>query len=125
MKNVMMPLRNSSPNSLGMRVAHICQGEDIIVGGSVSVARALISEQRKLGIDARLVVLYNGVDEVKRESDDVPIIRCEVSRNSRWLKGIMVLNRSLRTFEPHLIHHHDGVLWPRFATIALKRPIVT
>lgn len=105
-----------------MIVAHICQSNDANIGGSLVVARALIRAQRSLGIDARLVCLYDsGSTEGGEATDEF----CQVSRHSRWLLGIPTLRAKLRKLSPAIIHHHDGLLWPRIATAGLGIPLVT
>ncbi len=108
-----------------MRVAHICQIADPNIGGSLTVARALIKAQRKQGMDARLVFLYGGEMQAGRSPDTEYELFCQVDRRWRWLKGIAVLRRRLRSIAPDIIHHHDGILWPRLATAGLKRPLLT
>ncbi len=108
-----------------MRVAHICQSADPNIGGSLTVARALASAQREQGVDAQLFFLY-GSDKV---GGGAPHPECEtfcdVDRHSRWLRGIPALRRALRQLNPQIIHHHDGILWPRLATAGLRRPLLT
>ena len=107
------------------RVAHICQSDDPNVGGSLSVARALVREQRKMGLDARLVFLYRTDSTSARLPKAADSLWCDVERKSRWLRGVLCLRRVLRQFDPAIIHHHDGILWPRLATVTLGRPLVT
>jgi glycosyltransferase involved in cell wall biosynthesis len=107
------------------RVAHICQSDDPNVGGSLSVARALVQEQRKLGLDARLVFLYRTASTSARPLNATDSLWCDVERKSRWLRGVPCLRRVLRQFDPAIIHHHDGILWPRLATMTTGRPLVT
>lgn len=107
------------------RVAHICQSDDPNVGGSLSVARALVREQRKLGLDARLIFLYRANSTSDRPPNNTDSLWCDVERKSRWLHGVPRLRRILKQFDPAIIHHHDGILWPRLATMTLGRPLVT
>lgn len=108
-----------------MRVAHICQSADPNIGGSLTVARALACAQREQGVDARLVFLY--ADDKVGGGAPHPECEtfCDVDRHSRWLRGIPALRRALRKINPEIIHHHDGILWPRLATAGLRRPLVT
>lgn len=108
-----------------MRVAHICQSADPNVGGSLTVARALVNAQRNQGIDARLVFLYRSDYSSAVASHREHEIFCQVDRRSRWLRGISILRRKLEKINPDIIHHHDGILWPRLATAGLGRPLMT
>jgi glycosyltransferase involved in cell wall biosynthesis len=107
------------------RVAHICQSDDPNEGGALSVARALVRDQRKLGLDARLVFLYHAGATRDRPPGAADSLWCDVERSTRWVLGVRRLRRVLRSCGADLIHHHDGILWPRLATMTLGRPIVT
>ena len=107
-----------------MIVAHICQSSNTSIGGSLVVARALVEAQRKQGIDARLVYLYQDPAELPPGAGTTDV-QCRVTRGSRWLTGIRTLKHVLREIRPDIIHHHDGLLWPRIATSALNTPLIT
>jgi glycosyltransferase involved in cell wall biosynthesis len=95
------------------------------VGGSLSVARALVREQRRLGLDARLVLLYREASEAEKLPFGPEVLRCGIERSSRWTRGIYACRQALTRLAPDLIHHHDGILWPRLATMTLRKPMVT
>jgi glycosyltransferase involved in cell wall biosynthesis len=108
-----------------MRVAHICQSADPNLGGSLAVARALAREQRELGLDARLVYLYGSDDSPDTGEAGSLSSALPISRATRWTRGIAVLRHWLEEYRPDVIHHHDGILWPRMAASSLKVPLVT
>lgn len=89
------------------------------------VARALVKAQRNLGVDARVVSLYvNSVDAEKTSRESYEI-SCAIPRKARWTRGIVSLRQVIKKFQPDLIHHHDGIMWPRLACIGLGIPRVS
>ncbi len=108
-----------------IRVAHICQSHNPDEGGSLSVARALVREQRRIGIDARLVFLHKVDSSSERTLFGEDTLWCDIERRTRWMHGVVRLRSVLRRFDPSILHHHDGILWPRVVTMSLGRPIVT
>jgi glycosyltransferase involved in cell wall biosynthesis len=108
-----------------LKVLHLVQSQDVNIGGSLTVGRALVKEQRSIGVDAWLVVLYCG-RAVTTDAEQFPFeITCNVRRSSRWTKGIKTLRRLIVELSPDIIHHHDGILWPRLAGMGLGIPRVT
>ena len=108
-----------------MKVLHIVQSSDTCIGGSLTVARALVKAQRDIGLEAWLVCLYDTPSRSKAEPARDFEIQCLISRKSRWTQGILALRRALIQLQPDLIHHHDGILWPRLATLGLGIPRIT
>src|SRR5215510_774824 len=108
-----------------MRVAHICQSDDPNVGGSLTVASALVREERQQGLDARLLCLYGSGNADSATAATSYTKSLHVSRRARWKSGISALRAWLKDFGPDVIHHHDGILWPRVATSRLTIPLVT
>lgn len=108
-----------------MKVVHICQSADANLGGSLTVARALVRAQRDLGVDARLVCLYLHDGAASDLQHPHYEILCQVKRRSRWSRGIYILRRELNRINPDVIHHHDGILWPRLATMGMRCPRFT
>jgi len=108
-----------------MKVVHLCQSADPNVGGSLTVARALVRAQRALGVEAWLVCLYPDDPAVQgvREADYE--ITCGVSRLSRWSRGLVKLRGVINRLQPDIIHHHDGLLWPRLALLGWKGVRIT
>lgn len=108
-----------------MKILHLVQSSNTNIGGSLTVARALVKSQRAMGHDSWLVCLCHAVsvnrDTCEREFE----IECNVSRKSRWTYGIVALRRLLRQHSPDIIHHHDGILWPRIAGLFLGYPRIT
>ena len=92
-----------------MNVIHICQSPDPTIGGSLVVARAVTAAQRLLGVNANLVYLYEGKAGDKVKSG----ICLDVTRSKRYTEGIKKLRNVLLDQKPDVIHHHDGLFWPR------------
>lgn len=88
------------------------------------MARALAQSQSDLGIDAWLVYLY--VSEADFEvKGGAKQLFLGIERSRRYSSGISELERVLRDHHPDIIHHHDGLLWPRLASARLGLPLVT
>src|SRR4029077_5426641 len=98
-----------------MKILHIVQSADTSIGGSLTVARALMKAQRALGMDAWLVCLYDSPERESNEPRAEFEIQCLVTRDSPWTSGIVTLRKLFRQLHPDIIHHHDGILWPRLA----------
>lgn len=108
-----------------MIVVHLCQSADPNVGGSLTVARALVKAQRALGVEAWLVCLYEDDPGVQRVREMDYEITCGVSRLMRWSSGLVKLRGVINRLQPDIIHHHDGVLWPRLALVGWKGVRIT
>jgi glycosyltransferase involved in cell wall biosynthesis len=106
-------------------VLHIVQADDPAVGGSLVVAQALVAEQRKLGWDANLCFLYGECPTPTLGSTALSRLRQTLRRRSQWLLGPRKLKSTIARFQPDIIHHHDGILWPRLATWSYRSRIVT
>jgi glycosyltransferase involved in cell wall biosynthesis len=107
-----------------LKVAHLCGSADTRIGGSLPVARDLVASQVERGIDARLVLLYRSLTPPEPDPSRVPSLCLDIDRSQRYTKGIAALRRVLREFRPDIIHHHDGLLWPRIVTPGLGVPLV-
>ncbi len=99
-----------------MKVVHLCQSSDPNIGGSLTVARALLKAQRELGAEAWLVHLYEHQDSSLETATREFEITLGVPRNKRWTWGVTQLRALLGEMSPDVIHHHDGILWPRVAS---------
>ena len=108
-----------------MIVVHLCQSADPNVGGSLTVARALVRAQRALGVEAWLVCLYPDDPAVQGVRAADFEITCGVSRLSRWTLGPLKLRGVINRLQPDIIHHHDGLLWPRLALLGWKGVRIT
>lgn len=108
-----------------MKVLHLIQSSDAGIGGSLTVARALVKAQRELGIDAWLVSLYENRSMADKTSLEPFEICCDAARRSRWTLGVSALRSLIKRLRPDVIHHHDGILWPRLACWGLGVAKVT
>lgn len=108
-----------------MKVFHLVQSADTIIGGSLTVARALVKAQRRLGLDAWLVCLYETSEAAQKSSCGEAEIVCQIPRGERWGSGVRILRRLIQDQKPCILHHHDGILWPRLASVGLGVPRVT
>lgn len=81
--------------------------------------------QRSIGLDAWLVCLYEAPHRGRNEPTAEFEIQCLVTRATRWTKGVLTLRRLFHQLHPDIIHHHDGILWPRLAALGLGIPRVT
>jgi glycosyltransferase involved in cell wall biosynthesis len=104
-----------------MNVVHICQSADPRIGGSLVVARALAASQRISNVNAKLLYLY----ESEYDDLDSSGICLGVSRSRRYTEGIKKLRSMLLDQKPDVIHHHDGLLWPRLVTARHGAPLIT
>jgi glycosyltransferase involved in cell wall biosynthesis len=108
-----------------MKILHFVQSSDPKVGGSLTVARELVKAQRDLGLDAWLVTLYD-LPSAGNEVRHLPFeIACAIPRDLRWTRGVVGLRRLVQSHQPDIIHHHDGILWPRLACLGLGIPRVS
>lgn len=107
-----------------MKVIHVCQSADPNVGGSLVVARALAAAQNNAGIDAWVFYLYRSPNDSSAACE--PKTRSlGIERVKRYTSGIKELYQAFSAANPDLIHHHDGLLWPRLASGRLRVPLVT
>ncbi|MEN3940961.1 glycosyltransferase family 4 protein [Prosthecobacter sp. SYSU 5D2] len=102
-----------------MKILHFVQSSDASIGGSLTVARALVKAQRELGMDAWLVSLYENPAASEKAVLEPFEICCAAPRKSRWTRGLLALRSLVRRLQPDVIHHHDGILWPRLACLGL------
>lgn len=107
-----------------MKVVHLCQSSNPDIGGSLVVARALASAQCRLEIDARLFYLYQSQHDKQNASESATVC-LGIHRSQRYSLGMLRLYGALRHANPDVIHHHDGLLWPRLVTARLGVPLVT
>jgi len=112
-------------SGVALKVAHLCGSADTRIGGSLPVARDLVATQVLRGIDARLVYLYRSPTHQADPDSRIPSICLDIDRSQRYTKGIVALRRILQDFQPDIVHHHDGLLWPRVVTPGLGVPLVT
>ncbi len=106
-----------------MRILHICQRDDPDIGGSLSVADALVREQRSNGLDAWLLFLYGEASSVFQSLGE-KVICLGLKSSSEALAGIGALRKAIRQIAPDIIHSHDGILWPRLVFFLLRTPVV-
>lgn len=107
-----------------MKVIHICQSADPNIGGSLVVARSLAQAQIKQGVDAWICYLYASEYDLESEQCANQIF-LRVERTRRYTAGMLMLWRIMRQIGADVVHHHDGLLWPRLVTVRLGVPLVT
>lgn len=98
-----------------MRVVHLCQRDDPEIGGANEVARALVPRLQQRGIHARILFLYGPPGEISKELTGFTETLGLRSKKDAW-KGIQVLRSRLRELNPDVLHRHDMLSWPSFAT---------
>ncbi|MCB9721660.1 MAG: glycosyltransferase family 4 protein [Candidatus Omnitrophica bacterium] len=106
-----------------MRVLHICQRDDPSTGGALRVAEALVREQRRAGVDARVLFLYGAPGELSAEFVTNAVC-LRLSSSKQAFQGITALRRKVRETAPDIIHSHDGIYWPRLAYMWRRAPLV-
>jgi glycosyltransferase involved in cell wall biosynthesis len=93
-----------------LKVLHIVPS--IPYGGAQRVVEGLTAEQRRSGVDARVLGLYSHPIFVKNlDKARVPHAVTGKYRNPEsWL----ALHRQVRAFQPHLLHFHLDLFWSTF-----------
>lgn len=96
------------------RVLHICQRDDPATGGAVRVAAEYVKRLPEFGVDAHCLFLYGEPGHFK----SVLGARSHYLglRDSKDVLKFTRLPHFLREFGPHVVHHHDGLLWPSVLT---------
>lgn len=94
---------------------HICQRDDPAIGGSVRVAAEYVKRLYDYNIDAHCLFLYGDPGPFQEE---IGFCRTHYLRlsNSREILKYFRLGRFIQEFRPHIVHHHDGLLWPHILT---------
>ena len=105
-----------------MRILHICQRDDVDIGGSLRVAEALVREQRRSGIDAWLLFLYGQPSTVSKSLAE-KIVHLRLESSHQAIKGVFLFRRAVGRIDPQILHMHDGLTWPRLALL-FGRPLV-
>lgn len=107
-----------------MKVLHICQRDDVATGGAVRVAYQLVNELQAQHIDAHILFVYGARGSFSRQLG--PRAHYLGLTNSRDViaKGWRLLFFILK-FRPHIIHHHDGLIWTYLFTMIPTVRIVT
>lgn len=108
-----------------MRILHVCQSADPNIGGSLVVARSLAEAQADEGADARVVYLYRSPYDSNTSQRRCAEAFLGVERATRYTRGIKALRQYVGSEKPTIIHHHDGLLWPRIGTRNTGVPLVT
>lgn len=106
-----------------LRVAMICQRDDVASGGAARVAAELTKRLAASGIEAICIFAYGKPGGISRD----------IRANSRWLGigsergsllGFFRLRRAIRDFRPDVIYHHDGLTWTHFVSWTFPRTLV-
>ncbi|VGO14808.1 Alpha-galactosylglucosyldiacylglycerol synthase [Pontiella desulfatans] len=106
-----------------MRILHICQRDTPDTGGSLSVATALVQQQRASGHEVWLLFLYGEPSHV-HEALAPHSVCLGLDSSKEALRGIFALRYEIKRIAPDIIHSHDGILWPRLAFVTVGIPIV-
>ncbi len=107
-----------------MKVLHICQRDDAATGGAVRVAYQLVEELLAQNVDAHMLFVYGTKGS----------FGCELKKRAHYLKlkdsrevitkGWRLLLLVMR-FRPHIIHHHDGLIWTYLFSMVPNVRVVT
>lgn len=99
-----------------LRVLHICQRDDPATGGAVRVATEHVKRLPKYEVDAHCLFLYGSPGYFQSELGD----RAHYLgiQNSRDFLKFGRLLKFIQEFQPHIIHHHDGLLWINLLTFS-------
>lgn len=97
-----------------LSVLHICQRDDPATGGAVRVATEYVKRLPKYEVDAHCLFLYGSPGYFQSELGDRAHY-LDIYNSRDFLKFGRLLN-FLREFQPHIIHHHDGLLWSNLFT---------
>jgi glycosyltransferase involved in cell wall biosynthesis len=99
-----------------LKVLHICQRDDPATGGAVRVAAEYVKRLPNYDVDAHCLFLYGSPGYFQSElGDRTHYLGIQNSRD--FLKFGRLVN-FLRHFQPHIIHHHDGLLWSHLLTFS-------
>jgi glycosyltransferase involved in cell wall biosynthesis len=97
-----------------LKVLHICQRDDPAEGGAVRVAVEYVKRLPNYQVDAHCLFLYGNLGYFSQELGD----RAHYLNiaNSKEIFKFGRLVKFIRQFQPDIIHHHDGLLWPHLLT---------
>jgi len=103
-----------NPATHPLRVLHICQRDDLATGGAARVAVEYVKRLPDYHIDARCLFLYGPPGHFQTELGD----RADYLNitDSRDVLHFGRLRQAIRQFQPHILHHHDGLLWSHALT---------
>lgn len=97
---------------MSIKVLHICQRDDPGTGGAVRVAVEYVKHLVANDIDAHCLFLYGEPGIFQKE---LGVERSHYLRimNSRDIFRLWYFPKFINTFQPDIIHSHDGLTWPR------------
>jgi glycosyltransferase involved in cell wall biosynthesis len=98
-----------------LKVLHICQRDDPATGGAVRVAVEYVKRLPQYDVDAHCLFLYGSPGAFRAELEDQHTHYLGI-KSSKELPKFNRLRGFLRDFQPQVIHHHDGLLWPQLFT---------
>lgn len=97
-----------------LRILHICQRDDPAEGGAVRVAAEYVKRLPQYEVDAHCLFLYGSPGYFQSELGDRAHY-LNIKNSREFLKFGRLLN-FIGKFKPHIIHHHDGLLWSNLFT---------
>lgn len=100
-----------------LKVLHICQRDDPATGGAVRVAAEYVKRLPNYDVDAHCLFLYGSPGYFQSELGEHHTHYLGIQNSRDFLKFGRLLN-FLRDFQPHIIHHHDGLLWSHLLTFS-------
>ena len=97
-----------------LKVLHICQRDDPATGGAVRVAVEYVKRLPQQSIDAHCLFVYGPPGPFQKELGD----RAHYLglHSSRDIFNFARLPQFIQQLRPHIIHHHDGLLWIQLLT---------
>jgi glycosyltransferase involved in cell wall biosynthesis len=97
-----------------LRVLHICQRDDPATGGAARVAVEFIKRLPDHNIDAHCLFLYGEPSYFQTElGDRAHYLHLHSSKDFLHFDR---LRRFIHQFQPHILHHHDGLAWSQALT---------
>lgn len=100
-----------------LKALHICQRDDPATGGAVRVAAEYVKRLPKYEIDAHCLFLYGSPGYFRAELGEERTHYLGIQNSREFLKFGRLLD-FLREIQPHIIHHHDGLLWSHLLTFS-------
>ncbi len=101
-----------------LKVLQVCQRDDPAAGGASRVAVELCRALIPFGIESRCLFLYGRPGAFRAElPNDALYLNLQDSRD--LLRHASRYHRTIRSFSPHIVHHHDGLTWPLVFDLAL------
>ncbi|MBW4517630.1 MAG: glycosyltransferase family 4 protein [Timaviella obliquedivisa GSE-PSE-MK23-08B] len=105
-----------------LKVLHICQRDDIATGGAARVAVEYVKRLPAHEVDAHCLFLYGEPGPFQTELSDS--LQGKSTQRAHYLglqdsRDVLKMGRLrafIQQFQPHILHHHDGLLWSHLLT---------